>query len=107
MAAKSKRQYEYVAHILRNGTTVEIAGTKEVKTVQKIYDYLKKRAAEMGGVLLTHMIKDDKNLSSVPEVVRTSEETVEPDHEPTFGADGFRLFTSDYSGASRLKFKEK
>lgn len=111
MAALSKRSYDYVAHVQRNGQTVELAGTKEDYSMKKVYQFLLEKATEIGGWLLTQHITEsepDATQSNLP-VVRTSQEIVEPKHTPTFGSPGvFGEYSSDYPGATRLTFtKEK
>lgn len=113
MAQKSKQSFDYVAHVSRNGQTVELAGTKEDMSIHGVYQFLLQKATELGGWLLTQHIKESAPSTSkaVVPVVRTSL-PIKPEAEeveiPTFGApEAFGKFTSSYAGASRLTFKEK
>lgn len=109
MAQKSKQQFDYIAHVMRDGQTVEMAGTREDYTMKKVYQFLVKKATELGGWLITQHIEEaaaDAPAEVIPKVVRTSQED-SPEVIPTFGAKRtFGKYTSEYPGASRLVFKE-
>jgi hypothetical protein len=114
MAQKSNKSFDYVAHVQRNGQTVELAGTMEDSTMQGVYQFLLQKATELGGWLLTQHIRESDTVAStaVVPVVRTSlpaePEATEEEATPTFGAsEMFGKYNSSYAGASRLTFKEK
>ena len=109
MAQKSKKQFEYIAHVMKDGQTVEMAGAREDYTMKNVYKFLLQKATEIGGWLVTQHIAEAGTEASVviPKVVRTSQED-SPEVIPTFGVKGkFGEFHSEYPGASRLVFKEK
>lgn len=110
MAQNSKQSFDYIAHVQRNGQTVELAGTMEDSTMHQVYQFLLQKATELGGWLLTQHIKESEPVTSkaVVPVVRTSLPATVEEKPQTFGAsEMFGKFTSSYAGASRLTFKEK
>ena len=107
MAQKSKQPFNYVAHVQKDGQTLELAGTIEEYTVKKVYQILLQKAAELGGWLLSQHIEE---ADAEPEVVRTSLPVVVAPkaHKRTFGnIEHFGTYQSTYRSPLKLKFKEK
>lgn len=104
MAAKSKKLFNYIAHVqMQDGTISEMAGAHEETCMRNVYLWLLQRAEDMGGWLVADKITDSD------EEIEEVEHSDEPTHEATrIGAIGvWGHYTRRYSGASRLTFKEQ
>ena len=111
MAAKSKRSFNYVAHVQREGKVTEVAGTREDYSVNKVYHYLLQLAANLGGWLLAEQIVEEGQ--DEPEPLPFDPDPPACTYKPTVekavfeDRTAFGTYTSTYSGASQLTFKEK
>jgi hypothetical protein len=109
MAAKSKQQFNYIAHIQRAGTVTELAGQREDYSMKKVYQYLLSVATDMGGWLLSDSITeaDEQSRCTYNEKEEAPPEVEATDEGITLGAEGvWNSYTKRYTGASQLTFKE-
>lgn len=109
MAAKSRPEWDYVAHVQKpDGSIAEIAGRKEAYHMKQVWHYLFNKAQDLGGWLLAEHITPAEGAQAPEETPPcTYKETVE-DPTPTIGCTGvWSEFNGRmYKGATRLTFKE-
>lgn len=105
MAAKSKRLFDYVAHVQKDGSVLELAGTREDWSMKHVRQWLWERAQELGGWLLNDSVSEPNESRCTyneDQQEEIQEAGVVPESIQTLGASkGWVEYKRRYSGASR------
>jgi hypothetical protein len=112
MAAKAHEiMFEYLAHIQKDdGHTLELAGTRDARTINDVYQWLCEMAKELGGFLVSQRIHVGESTNQQARDVAKKRPVVVEAHVPQVPAafsdrTAFGVYTTPYKAASLCTYK--